>query len=90
MEIKSMMRSLAGPRRCNCETCRLSRCLTRIVKKCTQREKAALEVVWNRMECAETELEWIKSKSKRSWRHASPPVSMKNNQATRARTADSK
>jgi hypothetical protein len=41
-------------RRCNCELCRLSRCLQQIAAKCTPGEKACLEVLWDRMERAET------------------------------------
>jgi len=50
-------------RRCSCKLCRLSRCLSRIAKKCTASEKAALEVLWERMECAETDWDWLNGRA---------------------------
>ena len=45
-------------RGCDCDTCKLAQILQRIEAKCTNEEKAALETLWNRMEAAETEVDW--------------------------------
>lgn len=45
---------------CSCELCRLSRCLTRINKKLKPPEQACLNTLWDRMECAEQELDMLK------------------------------
>ena len=50
-------------RTCSCQLCRLSRCLSRIAKKCTPSERAALDVLWWRMESAETDMDWLCAKA---------------------------
>jgi len=50
-------------RRCSCQLCRLARCLTRISRKCTPVERVALDVLWGRMESAETNWDWLHSKA---------------------------
>lgn len=47
---------------CDCELCKLSRIFSEIAKKCTKEEVEALNEVWGRMECAETDLEYLKYK----------------------------
>lgn len=50
-------------RRCSCQLCRLSRCLNRIARKCTAAEKAAIDAIWERMEGAETDWDWLNAKA---------------------------
>ena len=41
---------------CTCNLCKLSRVIQRIEKKCTPKERVALEMMWCRMEDAENEI----------------------------------
>ena len=50
-------------RRCSCKLCRLSKALTRISARCSPSEKAALEILWERMEGAETNWDWLCAKA---------------------------
>lgn len=50
-------------RRCACKPGHLSRCLTRIARKCTAAETAALDMLWERMEAAETDWDWLNAKA---------------------------
>lgn len=52
-------------RDCRCETCRISKSLDTIAAKCTPDERAAIELLWNRMEDAEAELGMMKAKQDR-------------------------
>lgn len=44
--------------KCRCELCRLSCVMQQIEKKCTPKERKALNDLWGRMEWAETLLDW--------------------------------
>ena len=44
---------------CRCDLCRLGRCLARIAKKCNASERAALNALWDRMEAAEMDMDWL-------------------------------
>lgn len=41
---------------CRCQYCLLGKTLTRIAKRCTPKERKALDELWTRMETAETDL----------------------------------
>ena len=41
-------------KRCACNDCKLTKTLARIAKKCTPKEREALNELWGRMEWAET------------------------------------
>ena len=49
---------------CSCLLCRLARCLSRIAKKCTPTEQAALNLFRGRMESAEMDWEWLNMKAR--------------------------
>ena len=44
---------------CDCELCRMARVLDRLAAKATRSEKAVLNIMWERMEGAETKLELL-------------------------------
>ena len=49
-------------KKCNCELCKLSRALQGIRKNGSKSEKEALDTVWNRMGCAETDRDMLNFK----------------------------
>ena len=53
--------------KCNCETCRLIKVLRAIRFKCIPDECAALNELWERMECAEMDLDVAEAKRRGEW-----------------------
>jgi len=46
-----------------CGVCNLGSALRRIAEKCSPKEKSTLDVLWARMEHAESQLDWLKGKA---------------------------
>ncbi|MFA5313447.1 MAG: hypothetical protein WC375_09070, partial [Methanomassiliicoccales archaeon] len=49
---------------CNCEHCHLSKVVGEISQRSSASERKAIETIWDRMICAETEMEWLKNRAK--------------------------
>ena len=51
-------------RKCNCEYCKLSRILQRAIKKLTPAENKAIDTIWEHMEGAEFDIDWLNAEAK--------------------------